>query len=261
MESQIQIFEHEQFGKIRVIVINGEPWFVAADTCHVLELGNPSQALKRLDEDEKQIILIPAQGIISKNTRGGEQKMLIVNEPGFYRLVFASRKKEARDFQRWVYHEVLPAIRKTGSYSSSSAPVKKTRRQISALVCVYVLLLSNGLIKIGHTSNISRRIAEIKRQTKSTIKAVYHTDLFSREIACRIEYVCQENFSSFRTEGEFFNVDFVKVCEYIEPFIKAEVERSIVLLKITSLKNEIPEEKTVERALLMEAAIFEQPVD
>ena len=243
MENQIQIFEHERFEKIRVIVIKGEPWFVAADTCHVLELGNPSQALKRLEDDEKMTLSLNDS---HSGKRGGAQFMNLINEPGFYRLVFASRKKEARDFQRWVYHEVLPAIRKTGSYSSSSASVKKTRRQISALACVYVLLLSNGLIKIGHTGNISRRIAEIKRQTKSTVKAVYHTDLFSREIACRIEYVCQENFSSFRTKGEFFNVDFVKV----------EVERSIVLLKITSLKNEIPEEKTVERALLMEAAKF-----
>ena len=91
------------------VKIDGEPWFVAADACRALELDDVSKAVSRLDDDEK--------GITTIDTPGGEQSMLTVNEPGLYRLVFASRKPEAREFQRWVYHEVLPSIRKTGGYS------------------------------------------------------------------------------------------------------------------------------------------------
>ena len=71
-----QVFEHEEFGKVRVVLIDGKPHFVAADVCRVLEIGNPSQALNRLDDDEKGIIII--------DTPGGEQQMLIVNESGLY---------------------------------------------------------------------------------------------------------------------------------------------------------------------------------
>ena len=113
MENQVQIFDNPEFGKVRVIMKDGEPHFVAADVCRILELDDVSKAVSRLDEDEKGTNLIP--------TRGGYQQMLVVNEPGLYRLIFASRKPEAKKFQRWVYHEVLPSIRKTGSYSIAPA--------------------------------------------------------------------------------------------------------------------------------------------
>ena len=116
MGDKIQIFDNPEFGEIRVIMKDGEPHFVAADVCRILDLGNPSQALTRLDDDEK--------GITTIDTPGGEQSMLIVTEPGLYHLIFTSRKPEAHMFRRWVYHEVLLSIRKTGSYSI--APDKTT---------------------------------------------------------------------------------------------------------------------------------------
>lgn len=102
------VFEYEGF-KVRTIIIDGEPWFVAADVCTVLELsGAPGQHLRRLDGDEK--------GVISIHTPGGPQQMLVVNEPGLYSLIMASRKTEAKAFRRWIAHEVIPAIRKDGMY-------------------------------------------------------------------------------------------------------------------------------------------------
>ena len=86
--------------------LEGEPWFVAADVCRALGLGNSSMAVSKLDEDEKGISLI--------DTLGGEQKLGIVNEPGLYALVLSSRKPEAKAFKRWITHEVIPSIRKTG---------------------------------------------------------------------------------------------------------------------------------------------------
>ena len=115
MENQVQLFKHEKFGQVRLVIIDGRIHFVAADLCRALEIQNIRQNLAKLPSDEK--------GVYDIYTPGGYQKMTIVNEPGFYRLVFSSRKKEACDFQRWVYHEVLPSIRKTGSYSIAAPEI------------------------------------------------------------------------------------------------------------------------------------------
>lgn len=110
--NQLQIFENQDFGRLRTVMVDGEPWFVAADVCRALEISNTSQAITRLDDDEK--------GVILNDTPGGKQEMSTVNEPGFYTLVLGSRKPEAKAFKRWVTHEVLPTLRKTGSYEIST---------------------------------------------------------------------------------------------------------------------------------------------
>lgn len=107
--NDLQIFENSQFGKIRAIEKDGEPWFVAADVCRALEIADTWNALQRLDDDEKDTCLI--------STPGGIQEMSIANEPGLYSLVLGSRKPEAKSFKRWITHEVIPSIRKTGTYS------------------------------------------------------------------------------------------------------------------------------------------------
>ena len=93
---------------VRVVLINGEPWFVAADVCAVLEIANVSQAAGRLDDDEK--------GICQTDTPGGRQSVNLISEAGMWKLVMRSDKPQAKPFQRWVTHEVLPTIRKTGSF-------------------------------------------------------------------------------------------------------------------------------------------------
>lgn len=106
--NQIQVFENTEFGKVRTIVKDDEPWFVATDVCKALEIRDTWNALQRLDEDEK--------GTCSISTLGGEQAMSIINEPGLYSLVLGSRKPEAKAFKRWITHDVIPTIRKTGGY-------------------------------------------------------------------------------------------------------------------------------------------------
>lgn len=98
---------------VRVIMRDGEPWFVASDACRVLDIQNVSQALENFDDDEK--------GIASGYTLGGQQQLLVVSEPGLYRMIFMSRKPNAKPFQRWVRHDVLPAIRKHGQYRVEGA--------------------------------------------------------------------------------------------------------------------------------------------
>ena len=104
----ITVFENDQFGSVRTIIRDGEPWFVAADVCRALDIQNTTDAMSRLDEDEK--------GVDSIYTLGGAQDLLIVNEPGLYSLVLGSRKPEAKAFKRWITHEVIPDIRKHGGY-------------------------------------------------------------------------------------------------------------------------------------------------
>jgi len=106
----IQIYRYEDFD-VRTVNKNGEPWFVAADVCRVLELGNPTMALERLDEDEKALISI--EGL----SRGNDNAN-IINEPGLYTLILGSRKPQAKAFKRWITHNVIPSIRKHGLYAT-----------------------------------------------------------------------------------------------------------------------------------------------
>src|SRR5690625_2360586 len=91
--------------ELRIVEVNNEPWFVAKDVCDILEIKNTTDALKRLDDDERSRLNLGRQG----NTN-------VVNEYGLYNLILGSRKPEAKEFKRWVTHEVIPSIRKHGAY-------------------------------------------------------------------------------------------------------------------------------------------------
>lgn len=103
---------------LRVVMRDGEPWFAAADVCAALTIGNSRMATDRLDDDEK--------GVSSIDTPSGQQEMTIVNESGLYSLILGSRKPEAKKFKKWVTSEVLPAIRKTGSYIVTGSTMNET---------------------------------------------------------------------------------------------------------------------------------------
>lgn len=109
MTNDIQVFKNERFGTIRALSVDGEPWFVAKDVCDALGIRTDTVRII-LDDDEVDET--------NPNTIGvaGGRNPLIVSEPGIYKLVLKSRKPEAKAFQRWVTHEVLPAIRRTGGY-------------------------------------------------------------------------------------------------------------------------------------------------
>lgn len=103
------IFENEKFGSVRTMTIDNEPWFVGKDVAECLDYKNPRQAIiTNVDEDDK--------GVHSIDTLGGIQKMTIINESGLYSLILLSHLKKAKEFKHWVTSEVLPSIRKTGSY-------------------------------------------------------------------------------------------------------------------------------------------------
>lgn len=110
MNNEIQKFDFKGAPLRTLTDKAGEPWFVAKDVCDILELGNTTNALRALDEDEKTNF---TNCNVAQN---GGRAPLIISEPGLYKLIMRSRKPEAKEFQRWVTHEVLPQIRKTGGY-------------------------------------------------------------------------------------------------------------------------------------------------
>lgn len=126
--NELTIFNNEQFGQLRTVVIDNEPWFVGKDICEMFGDKNPNRSMSRIDDLDRKFVQI--------NTNGGKQTIVVVNESGLYALLFAMQPQKANkegvsdaypleteerltklhNFKRWVTHEVLPSIRKTGSY-------------------------------------------------------------------------------------------------------------------------------------------------
>lgn len=107
--NELSVFKNEEFGEIRTVIIENEPWFCLSDVCKALGLTQPSKVKDRLNE--KGVNTIPTL------TSGGEQKLLYINESNLYKTIFQSRKESAERFTEWVTSEVLPSIRKTGGYN------------------------------------------------------------------------------------------------------------------------------------------------
>lgn len=107
--NEIQIFNNPEFGEIRTVVIDGEPWFVGNDVARALGYAKPRNAIATHVDEEDAL----KQGTL---TNGGEQSALVINESGLYSLIFGSKLESAKKFKKWVTSEVLPSIRKTGSY-------------------------------------------------------------------------------------------------------------------------------------------------
>ena len=119
--NDVTIFRKDEFGAVRAVTLEGEPWFVAADVCRALEIDNT--ATHRLDEDEKAALRLTQTS--SNGTEQGRD-VTIINEPGLYALVLSSRKPEAKAFKRWITHEVIPSIRKTGGYIAGQETIIPT---------------------------------------------------------------------------------------------------------------------------------------
>ena len=321
MKPEIQIFEHEQFGTVRVVIINGEPWFVAVDVCKALKLRNVSQSLSRLYDKEKQSIILPdgvstngvtntvynTEGITGAvsgwiendkekqsimfpngvstngvtntvcNTDGItgavsgwiENRVNVINEPGLYKLVLSSRKKEAVEFQDWVYYEVLPSIRKYGYYAlvpPVNAPVVAKPAHVPNPnrvagqhkdACVYVSAVNNGTVKFGQSCNVKARKANIQSVHKVKLGEPHTTSDFSRKIACLVEQACKDIFAPYRVEGEFFRVETdraYRVVDALDKLITAlpsvlEAERANKIFDALKTLGDTPETK----ALLLKA--------
>lgn len=146
-------FESQQ---IRVITKNEEPWFILSDICKILEIGNSRDVSRRLEDDEKGVVII--------DTLGGGQKITIINEAGLYQVVLLSRKPSAKQFKRWVTHEVLPSISKTGSYSKLS----NEERLQQLLTLDGDLVMAYGQ-KLKQAAALQNKVAQLENQRDESI--------------------------------------------------------------------------------------------
>lgn len=219
--NEITVYDNPNFGKMRTVTINGEPWFVAADVCRVLEIGNPSQALVNLDDDEK-MILTNNEG--HSGQRGGAQMMNIINEPALYSIILRSRKPEAKAFKRWITHEVIPSIRKTGYYGKNpnmvtidretlgkivGVTVSETMKQITPLVkeIVSQVMATKPNVPVEDKPKVRTRnpvlLKDFEQLLNETIKKQHAT---GNEIAARMN-VSKQTVSSWRNGASKPNMD------------------------------------------------------
>jgi prophage antirepressor-like protein len=150
------IFEYQEH-PVRVEMIDDEPWFVAKDVCDVLGLENSRQAIVRLDEDERNTV-------ITNDGNRGNPRVSVISESGVYSLIFTSRKPEAKEFKRWVTHEVLPAIRKTGGYSASASSVSSFSLDGNSRL----LAATQNMLKV--VSDHDERIQQLEHQVEDGVK-------------------------------------------------------------------------------------------
>lgn len=177
-DNKMMIFENEQFGQVRTVNIDGNPWFVSVDVCTAL--GVSRTAVRRLDEDEK--------GVRSMHTLGGTQRLAVVNEYGLYNLILGSRKPEAKGFKRWITHEVIPSIRKNGAYMTDA--VIAHLEENPELVPEY----------LNHLRDENSRAKELRRQLDTVTgqlaiaqpKADYYNAYVNNEDALCFRYVAKE---------------------------------------------------------------------
>ena len=174
MENELSVFNNDQFGSIRVIEKDGEPWFVAKDIAMVLDFCNTNDATRCLEEDEK--------GAHNVRTLGGMQEMTAINESGLYHLILVSRKPEAKKFRKWVTEEVLPSIRKTGSYS-----ITKTNMDI-AIYSDDPLERGKAIVAMLEEERAKQALIEARADKAEEAKAIAEkkaedlTEAFSRSI-------------------------------------------------------------------------------
>lgn len=167
----LMIFKNEEFGEIRTLEINNEPWFVAKDICEILEIKNSRQALTRLDEDEKADVIL--------NDGSQNRNMSAVNEYGLYNLILASRKKEAKEFKRWITHEVIPSIREHGGYIAGQEEMTDEELMAKA-----ILMANSKMQELNHKNQ------QLEMQNSQLIvvneimkpKAEYFDDLVDRNL-------------------------------------------------------------------------------
>lgn len=166
MSALARVFE---FGSVelRTVVIEGEPWFVAADIAQALHIGNARQAVSYLDDDEVQ-----QAPVITNDGSGRELPTNIVNEPGMYSLILRSRKPEAKAFKRWITHDVIPALRRTGTYSvPAQRPMAEVSNRELALMVIAEADRADAAQALAESRGEQLAIAGPKAATLDAIEA------------------------------------------------------------------------------------------
>jgi prophage antirepressor-like protein len=182
IQDTLRIFDYN--GKsIRTMEFNGQPWFVAIDVCNVLEIANSRDAVARLDEDEKNTV-----GLTDGNKRGNPNTA-IVSESGLYSLILGSRKPEAKQFKRWITHEVIPSIRKTGGYIAGQETLSPEELMAKALLVAKQTLAERD----ARINELSCANSELTVQNQILLpRAQYFDELVDRNLLTNFRETAKE---------------------------------------------------------------------
>lgn len=182
IQDTLRVFDYN--GKsIRTMEFNGQPWFVAIDVCNVLEIANSRDAVARLDEDEKNTV-----GLTDGNKRGNPNTA-IVSESGLYSLILGSRKPEAKQFKRWITHEVIPSIRKTGGYIAGQETLSPEELMAKALLVAKQTLAERD----ARINELSTANSELTVQNQILLpRAQYFDELVDRNLLTNFRETAKE---------------------------------------------------------------------
>lgn len=227
--NELKIFKNKEFGEVRSLVINNEPWLVGKDVANILGYSNPQKAIRdHVYEEDK--------GVNEMVTPGGKQKVVIINESGLYALVFGSKLPNAKKFKHWVTSEVLPTLRKTGSYKMPDNPMEvlklmfeaQTQTNEKVAVCDRRIteLEENKLLNPGEYNYISRAIKKKVKQVKSEM----NMDLTQKQTSQVYKSINRDLncFIGIKTRSQFRAKDFDKALEFIENWQLSYTDKKII---------------------------------
>ncbi len=226
--NEMKIFNFED-NEVRTQTINGEPWFVGKDVADILGYSNPAKAIRDHVDDEDK-------GQNDTFTPGGMQIMTIVNESGLYSLVFKSQLPSAKRFKRWVTSEVLPTIRKTGSYQIPADPMdalrlmfqatEHTQEKVNQVDARVIHLEQNVKLDPGEYTyigkSISRKVYQIGKERAYSMNREQKEELFkaiNKEIA---------EITGVRTRTQLRQKDYKKVIEFIDDWEPSKATSMLV---------------------------------
>ncbi|WP_304960574.1 BRO family protein [Thomasclavelia cocleata] len=227
--NQLQMFKNKEFGEVRSLLINNEPWFVGKDITKILGYQNGSRDINRhVDNEDK--------GTTEMVTPGGKQKLQIINESGLYALILSSKLPTAKQFKRWVTSEILPSIRKSGGYQLPKNPMDVLKLTFDALtqtnetVAKHDLRITeleeNKLLNPGEYNYLNSQV----RKRVRTIKEVRKLDLDSQQNRKLYSFINRDlnKYIGIRTRSQFKAKDFEKALQFISEWDLSYTDMKII---------------------------------
>lgn len=230
--NELQVFKNEDFGEVRSLVVDNEPWFVGKDVARALGYGEGKSlnnaVARHVDEEDK--------GVTEMMTPGGKQNLTIINESGLYSLILSSKLQTAKKFKRWVTSEVLPAIRKTGQYQVPNDPISALRlmfeaqTQTNEAVAKHDLRITeleeNKLLNPGEYNFLNRQV----RKRVKTIKEIRNLNLSPKQNSKLYSFINRDlnSFIGIRTRSQFKERDFDRALNFISEWDLSYTDLKII---------------------------------
>lgn len=234
--NELKVFQNEEFGEVRSLVINDEPWFVGKDVAKALGYENPSKAIRdHVEEEDKKVGVQNVTPYISDNL-GRKQYPTFINESGVYSLIFGSKLPSAKKFKHWVTSEVLPTLRKTGKYEIPKDPMSALKLMFEAQIQTnekvekhdqrIAELENNALLTPGQYNYLSkavqRKVAQIKKELGWKLQSKQNSQLY-RSINRDLD-----RYLGVKTRSQLRIKDFDKALQFIENWQLSYADKMII---------------------------------